>query len=63
MKSSKDPKFLREERVGNIEVVLLEGDITAVGGGVIIIPSNWNLSKLPGLTSKIIEAAGNRMLL
>ena len=47
------------EKVGQTEIRLLRGDITRVGGGVIVTPTNSTLDKLPGLSSIILDAGGN----
>jgi O-acetyl-ADP-ribose deacetylase (regulator of RNase III) len=63
MKSKKQPKLCREETVSNSTLKLFRGDIIQIGGGVMVCPTNSNLSKLGGICSYIIESGGQTVLL
>lgn len=63
MKSKNLPKLLREDSVAASTIKLYRGDITKLGGGVMICPTDSVLSKLGGICSYIIETGGQTVLL
>lgn len=62
MKKAKEPKCLREDKIGNTTIKLLRGDVTRINGGILINPTDASLSKLPGISTIIVEGAGHQLL-
>ncbi|OMJ77679.1 hypothetical protein SteCoe_22672 [Stentor coeruleus] len=62
MKKGNEPKNLREDKIGNTSIKLLRGDVTRLNGGIIINPTDSSLTKLPGISTTIVEGAGHQLL-